>query len=185
MVKKLTQTYETPNEGWSEERIQREHELTEEYGLQNKREIYKAQSELRSLRRQARNIFATQDDTQRKELLQKVQKLGLIPSDGQLEDILTLDVEDILDRRLQTAVNRRGHSDTATQARQLVTHGHVYIGDQKVTAPGYTLTKKEEKQLEIRLPEPEETEEQEETEEASGESQTNEENNDDDEEAEE
>ena len=175
MVKKLTQTYETPNEGWSQERIQREHELTEEYGLQNKREIYKAQSELRSLRRQARNIFATQDETQRKELLQKVQKLGLIPSDGQLEDILTLDVEDILDRRLQTAVNRRGHSDTPTQARQLVTHGHVYIGDQKVTAPGYTLTKKEEKKLEIRLPENNTTDEEEsETEETETEEQTQE-----------
>ena len=175
MVKKLTQTYETPNEGWEEERINREHELTEEYGLQNKREIYKAQSELRSLRRQARNIFATQDQTQKKELLQKVQKLGLIPKDGKLEDILTLNVEDILDRRLQTAVNRRGHSDTATQARQLVTHGHVYIGDQKVTAPGYTLDKKEEKQLEIRLPEKTNTEETKEQEEAETKEQDNEE----------
>lgn len=175
MVKKLTQTYETPNEGWEEERINREHELTEEYGLENKREIYKAQSELRSLRRQARNIFATQDQTQKKELLQKVQKLGLIPNDGKLEDILTLNVEDILDRRLQTAVNRRGHSDTATQARQLVTHGHVYIGNQKVTAPGYTLTKKEEKQLEIKLPEKTNTEEKQEQQDAESQEQNTEE----------
>ncbi|MFQ3308431.1 MAG: small subunit ribosomal protein S4 [Candidatus Nanohaloarchaea archaeon] len=169
MVKKLKKQYETPNEGWDEERIQNEHNLIEEYGLKNKREVYKAQSQLRSIRREARKLNASEDEEQREDLLNKVQRLGLTKSDAQLEDILTLRVEDFLDRRLQTAVNRRGYSDTINEARQLVSHGHVYVDGQKVTVPGYLLTTTEEKKIEVELPEP--TEEETEEAEDSGESQ--------------
>lgn len=165
MVKKLTKQYETPSEGWSEERIQEEDQLSEEYGLKNKREIYKAQSELRALRREARKLASEDDEERRKEVIGKANRLGLIREDAGLEEILTLNVTDILDRRLQTAVNRRGYSDTANEARQLVTHGHVYVDGQKVTVPGYMLTQEEEKKVEVQLPEPsEEAEEVEETE---------------------
>ncbi|MFB6192823.1 MAG: 30S ribosomal protein S4 [Candidatus Nanohaloarchaea archaeon] len=172
MVKKLTKQYETPSEGWSEERIQEEDQLTEEYGLKNKREIYKAQSQLRALRREARKLASTEDEERMKEIIGKANRLGLIREDSGLEEILTLNVTDILDRRLQTAVNRRGYSDTVLEARQLVNHGHVYVDGQKVNVPGYMLTQEEEKELEVRLPEPseeaeEEVEESEETEEES------------------
>lgn len=162
MVKKLKKQYETPSEGYDGERINREHELKEDYGLTTKKEIYKAQSQLRSLRREARKQIAEQDEEQTKQLLRKTHQLGLTRKDGQLEDILTLNVTDILDRRLQTAVNRRGHSDTIKEARQLVTHGHVYVDGQKVTIPGYMLKTDEEKELELRMPEPEEDDESEE-----------------------
>lgn len=163
MVKKLKKQYETPNEGWSEERIQKEDELIEEFGLKNKREIYKAESTLRGLRRQARKLVAEQDEEQNKDLLEKVRSLGLVKKDAELEDVLTLSTTDILQRRLQTAVNRKGYADTAKEARQLVTHGHVEIDGQRVNIPGYLLTQEEEKKIEVELPEPEE--ETEETEE--------------------
>jgi small subunit ribosomal protein S4 len=181
MVKKLQKQYETPNEGWDEERIQNEHELIEEYGLKNKKEVYKAQSQLRSLRREARKLNASEDEEQRTDLINRAQRLGLTKSDAQLEDILVLRVEDFLDRRLQTAVNRRGYSDTIKEARQLVNHGHVYVDGQKVTVPSYLLTKTEEKEIEVQLPEPSEEEEETEEAEDSGESQeaeNSEENND-------
>lgn len=163
MVKKLKKQYETPNEGWNEERINREDHLTEEYGLKNKREVYKAQSQLRDLRRQARRLATAEDETQRKEFLDRVNRLGLIREDDGLEDVLSLSVTDILNRRLQTAVNRRGYSDTANEARQLVVHGHVYIDGQRVSEPGYILTQEEEKQVELVMPEPDEDEETEES----------------------
>lgn len=184
MVKKLKKQYETPNEGWDEERIQNEHNLIEEYGLKNKREVYKAQSQLRSLRREARKLNASEDEEQREDLVNKTQRLGLTKSDAQLEDILTLRVEDFLNRRLQTAVNRRGYSDTVKEARQLVSHGHVYVDGQKVTVPGYLLTKTEEKNIEVELPEPSDEEETEEAED-SGESQEAENSEETDEEGEE
>jgi len=161
MVKKLKKTYETPNEGWSEERIQREEELTEEYGLNNKKEIYKAQSQLRSFRRKARELVSEDDDSEAvQEIKQRAHDLGLVKGNAELEDLFTLNVTDFLDRRLQTAVNRRGYSDTVNEARQLVVHGHVYVDGQRVNVPSYLLTKEEEKDLEVRRPEPEEAEEE-------------------------
>lgn len=183
MVKKLKKQYETPNEGWSEDRIEREDQLVEEYGLKNKKEVYKAESMLRDLRRQARKLVAQEDEEQNQNLINKAQSLGLVKSDAELEDILTLNTTDILDRRLQTAVNRRGYSDTVKEARQLVTHGHVEIDGKRVNIPGYLLTQEEEKKLEVELPEPdeeaeeaEESEDQEETEENGSEDETQEEN---------
>ena len=161
MVKKLKKTYETPNEGWSEERIQREEELTEEYGLKSKKEIYKAQSQLRSFRREARKLVAEEDDSEQvQEIKQRAHDLGLVKGNAEIEDLFTLNVTHFLDRRLQTAVNRRGYADTVSEARQLVVHGHVYVDGQRVNVPGYLLTKDEEKELEVKLPEPEEDEEE-------------------------
>ena len=160
MVKKLKKQYETPNEGWSQERINREVQLMEDYGLKNKQEVFKAQSQLRDVRREARKLAASEDKEERKKLLEKANKLGLVKKDSKIEDLLSLNVTDFLNRRLQTAVNRRGHTDTAKEARQLVVHGHVYVDGQRVTTPSYMLTQEEEKKLEVILPDPEEDDEE-------------------------
>ena len=167
MVKKLKKQYETPSEAWDEERIEKEKELIEEFGLRNKREVYKAESELRGLRRQARKAVASDKDDQKKPLLDKAHRLGLIKEDGEIIDILSLETRDILNRRLQTAVERKGFADTAKEARQRVVHGHIYLDGERVNVPGYLLTQDEEKELELRMPENEEDDEAEEVEEAS------------------
>jgi small subunit ribosomal protein S4 len=157
MVKKLKKQYETPKTGWNEERINREDELKEDYGLKNKREIYKAQSQLRSFRREARKLISAEDSKEaEKEVIQKANSLGLIREKDGLEGLLTLNVTDILDRRIQTAVNRKGFSDTVREARQMVVHGHIYVNGERVNTPGYLLTQEEEEELEERMPEPEE-----------------------------
>jgi small subunit ribosomal protein S4 len=175
MVKKLKKQYDTPNEGWDEERINREIQLMDDYGLKNKREIYKAQSQLRDLRQEARNLVASENETERKELIRKTNRLGLVRQDAELEEILSLNLTDLLDRRLQTAVDRRGYTDTVKEARQLVVHGHVYVDGQRVTVPGYLLTQDEEKEIEVRKPEPPEEPEEEETGEADEEPEENDE----------
>ena len=160
MVKKLKKQYETPTEAWDEERIEQEKELIEEFGLRNKKEVYRAESELRGLRRQARKAIAADSDDQTQPLLERAHNLGLIKNDGMIEDLLSLDTRDFLNRRIQTAVERKGFADTVKEARQLVVHGHIYVDEQKVSVPGYLLTQDEEKELELRMPEPEETEEE-------------------------
>ncbi|MFB6190948.1 MAG: 30S ribosomal protein S4 [Candidatus Nanohaloarchaea archaeon] len=166
MVKKLKKQYDTPNEGWDEERINREIQLMDDYGLKNKREIYKAQSQLRDLRQEARDLVASENETERKELIEKANRLGLVRDNAELEEILSLNLTDLLDRRLQTAVNRRGYTDTVREARQLVVHGHVYVDGQRVNVPGYLLTQEEEKKVEVKRPEPSEEQEDEGIEEA-------------------
>jgi len=58
-----------------------------------------------------------------------------------------LTIEDVLERRLQTIVFRKGLSKTIHQARQLISHGHVAIGDRRVTIPSYFVTKEEENRI--------------------------------------
>lgn len=169
MVKKLTKQYETPFEAWDGERIEKEKELIEEFGLANKREVYKAESELRGLRRQARKAAASEKEDQKKPLLEKAHRLGLIKADGEIVDILSLETRDILNRRLQTAVERKGFADTAKEARQRVVHGHIFIDGERVNVPGYLLTQEEEKEITLKMPEPEESEDNEETSEEAGE----------------
>ena len=162
MVKKLKKTYDTPNTGWNEERMEREEGLMEDYGLKNKKELYKAQNNLRSFRSEARKLIAQDDEEAEKEIIERANDLGLIRENDGLEALLTLNITDILDRRIQSAVERKGYANSIQHARQLVVHGHIYINGKKVDAPGYLLTQEEEKNLEERLPEVEETEESEE-----------------------
>ncbi|MEM4644073.1 MAG: 30S ribosomal protein S4, partial [Candidatus Methanomethylicaceae archaeon] len=61
-----------------------------------------------------------------------------------LDDVLGLSIEDILERRLQTMLVKLNFAKTPYQARQLIVHGHVFIGNRRVSAPGYLVTKEEE-----------------------------------------
>jgi len=139
--------YDTPPHPWQKDRIERENELSKKYGLKNKREIWKAESILRKLRRQARVLLASVGEEAKKEereLIQKLQRLGLLKEDANLDNILELEIQDILDRRLQSVVFRRGLAKTPKEARQMIVHRHVKLGDRVVTSPGMLILKSDE-----------------------------------------
>ncbi|NIA09898.1 MAG: 30S ribosomal protein S4, partial [Nitrospiraceae bacterium] len=121
--------YETPSHPWEAERIEREKELVQKYGLKNKKEIWRAETFLRKIRGHARDLFVgageKQTEKEKEELLQRMITLGILPPNSQLDDILALTIEDILARRLQTQVYLHGLSYTAQQARQMIIHGHI------------------------------------------------------------
>ena len=143
--------YETPAQPWEGERIKAENELLQKYGLKNKRELWTAQSMVRRLRSQSRELQARlrtgdpQADKETTELLKRCARLALLPSDGAtLNDVLALNTEAILDRRLQTVVYRKGLAFTPRQARQMIVHGHASVDGRKVTIPGYLVRRGEE-----------------------------------------
>ncbi len=144
-------TYETPKHPWEAERIKEEWELQKKYGLKNKREIWKAKSILRNFRAQARQLQAKlrygdkQAERQQKQLFEKLTRLGILnEANATLDAVLSLTVDDILMRRLQTIVYLKGLARTPKQARQFIVHGHISIGDRRVTIPGYLVRKDEE-----------------------------------------
>ncbi|NUB92812.1 30S ribosomal protein S4 [Haloterrigena sp. SYSU A121-1] len=144
-----TKQYETPNHPYQGERIATEHSLVDRYGLSNKEELWRAQSELRSYRREARELLGqAQDDetVQRRsdEFLGRLKRVGILDESDELGDILSLEIEDILERRLQTVVYRNGLANTTQQARQYITHGHIVIGDQRHRVPSYVVDVDEE-----------------------------------------
>ena len=140
-----TKFYETPNHPFQGGRIAEERDLVGRYGLKNKEELWRAQSELRDYRREARNLLAQfEEDGTTERFLTRLQRYGILGENDGLGDVLALDVTDILERRLQTVVYRKGLANTPKQARQFVSHGHVAIDDQRVKTPSYTVEVDEE-----------------------------------------
>lgn len=153
--------YETPSQPWEGERIKAENELLRKYGLKNKRELWTAQSFVRRLRAQSRELQARlrtgdpQAEKETDELLARCARMSLLPKDGaSLNDVLALNTEAVLARRLQTIVYRKGYAFTAKQARQLIVHGHASISGRKVTIPGYLVKRGEEESIEYYLTSP-------------------------------
>ncbi|ESP89471.1 30S ribosomal protein S4 [Candidatus Halobonum tyrrellensis] len=140
-----TKRYETPNHPYQGERIAQESDLLGRYGLSNKEELWRAQSELRDYRREARSLIGdAQGDLDAaneagSEFVARLQKNGILGDNDALSDVLSLDVTDVLERRLQTVAYRKGVGNTPKQARQFIVHGHVVVGDARVTRPSYTV----------------------------------------------
>ena len=74
--------YNTPSHPWQKVRIEQERTLIHQYGLKNKKEIWKANTKIRSMRRQARKLTATSGDEQAQKeknlLLAKLNRLGML-----------------------------------------------------------------------------------------------------------
>ena len=145
--------YETPSHPWKEDRINREKELIKKYGLKNKREIWKGETTLRKYRSQARELLAKigggdpQIKKESNQLLAHLTRLNVLPLNSTLDDVLALETETILSRRLQTITYLRGFANTPIHARQLISHGHIAITNRKINVPGYMVTKNEENEI--------------------------------------
>ncbi|PSP61010.1 30S ribosomal protein S4 [Halobacteriales archaeon QH_8_64_26] len=148
-----TKGYETPNHPYQGERIAEEATLLGRYGLKNKEELWRAQSELRSYRREARDLIGrTQgqgEDVSREasQFLARLQRLDVLGESDGLDEVLELDVTDVLERRLQTVAYRKGLGNTPKQARQFISHGHVAIAGQRVTVPSKQVGAREESEV--------------------------------------
>jgi len=122
------------------------------FGLKTKKELWKTQTELSRVRLQARSLLALrQEERERKEpiLIQSLSKIGLVDQNSTLDDVLNLQVNDLLSRRLLTMAQRILFFKTPYQARQAIVHGHIMIGDSVVTIPSYIV--KTEEETKIRL----------------------------------
>ena len=145
--------YVTPSHPWQEDRIKAENELVKKYGLKNKREVWKAETHLRKYRGQARELLArvSRGDIQSKkesdQLLLYLNRMNILPANSTLDDVLALETESILSRRLQTLIYLKGLANTPDQSRQLISHGHIAIGERRVTVPGYMVEKDEEGEI--------------------------------------
>jgi len=138
--------YVRPTHLWRMDRIEEENELIKKYGLKNKSEIWRARSAIARMRHQAISLLARsgeEAEKEKNELLERLIKSGLIKSNA-LEAVLALTVEDQLERRLQTVVYRKGIAQTLRQARQLIVHGQIIVGENAVTVPRYPVKPSEE-----------------------------------------
>ena len=119
-------SYQTPKRPFEKTRIEEETRLVIEYGLRNKREVWKAQSHLRKYRKAARELLALMSsskdaaifEAKKTELISHMQRAGLLGPDADIDNVLALKVPSHLERRLQTIVYRKGLARSPKQARQ-------------------------------------------------------------------
>ncbi len=148
--KKQQKKYTTPRVPYNTEMFMEELKLLGAYGLRNKHELWRAKTELSSLRRRSRGLLAqtaTEREKQEKELIGKLYKMGLVQPNGTLDDVLTLSIEDLMERRLQTFIYRKGMAKSLWQARQLIAHGHISINGNEVKVPSYHVLIDDEKTI--------------------------------------
>ncbi len=150
--KKARKTYSRPRSPWRADQLAQELYLLGTFGLRNKKELWRAQTHLSSVRKQARTLLAATELVRAKEekkLLASLYRRGLVVENAVLDDILNLTVEDVLGRRLQTMVFKKGMAVSPLHSRQLIVHGHVDIGSRTITIPGYSVSREEEGEIKL------------------------------------
>lgn len=132
---------------WNLERINADSAALKEYGLKNRRELWKIQSEVSRLRSNVRMLLSgslPQGDEIKSRMMGRLTKYGIASSTASLDNLLDLNENAFLGRRLQTIVFKKGLARSAKQARQLIVHGFIAINGKRVNRPGYMVSVDEE-----------------------------------------
>ena len=142
--KKQRKKYATPRHPWRRDQLDVELRLMGEYGLRNKRELWRCKTMLSEMRGIARSLLAksgSEREKSERDFLSRLRRMGLAGDTTSIDDTLDLDIRDLLERRLQTVVLRGGLAGSASQSRQLISHGHITVSGRVVTVPGYLVAK--------------------------------------------
>ncbi len=145
--KKQKKKYSTPSHPWQKERIEAEKVLLREYGLRNKKEIWKMDAVLKDFAQQAKNLISLkseQAEKEKKQLISRAQRLGMIGDTADLNTLLSLNIKDVLNRRLQTIVYKKELAKSMGQARQFIVHKHIVVAGKKITQPSYIVLLEDE-----------------------------------------
>jgi small subunit ribosomal protein S4 len=81
------------------------------------------------------------------QLINKLRRIGILHESAGLDDVLDLQIEDILERRLQTIVFRRNMANSIHQARQLIVHRHISIDGKRISSPSYLVLRGEDEKI--------------------------------------
>jgi len=148
--RKIRRTFIRPGHPWQKERMEGEKIILKEYGLKNKTEVWKTTSQLRTIANQAKKLIAATKEQGQKEktqLIQRLQRQGLVNQSAKIEDVLGITLKALLERRLQTMLVRKGLAKTMNQSRQFITHEHVQISGRTITRPSYLVKLEEEQKI--------------------------------------
>ena len=152
-MRRIRKKYEGPFKPWDRQLLYEELKLVGEYGLKNKRELRRAATMLRKIREVARKAYGLRGEDRKqveRSLVGRLYKMGILDENATLDDVLRLEVRDILERRLQTIVYKKGLAKSIYHARQMVVHGHIMVGDRVEDRPSRLIYRDEEDKVRIR-----------------------------------
>lgn len=131
-----SKTSKRPKLLYEKERIDQEVKLCGEYGLRNKREIWRVQLVLARLRKRARELLTLEENDERRifegnALLRKMFKYGLLDREKEngLDYVLSLTLHKLLERRLQTRVLKNRLASSIHHARVLIFGGLIAVNN--------------------------------------------------------
>lgn len=124
------------------------------FGLKTKKELWKEHTTLSKIRHQARSLLALRKETRElKEpiFMKSLIRIGLIDKNSTLDDVLNLQINDLLSRRLQSIVQKKLLFKTPYQARQAIVHKHIMINNKIINVPSYRVKVDEENNINISM----------------------------------
>jgi len=133
-MKRKHKQYSRPKRPFDKNRIIEEEKIKNEFGLKNKKEIWRSESRIKDIRRRAINLIQAGPEEQKK-FFEKLGKIGFKATS--IAEVLSLDKKDYLRRRFQTIVASKKMARTPKHARQLIVHRKILVDGKAINSPSY------------------------------------------------
>jgi len=142
------------------ERLDGELKLIGEYGLKNKREVWRVKLAVARIRKAARELLTLDEKDPKRlfegaALLRRMHRIGVLDDNkNKLDYVLGLKIQDLLQRRLQTQVFKLGLAKSIHHARILIRQRHIRVGKQIVNVPSFLVRVDSQKHIDFSLKSP-------------------------------
>jgi len=140
--------------------LDQELKIIGEFGLKNKREVWRVHYTLTRVRKAARELLKLDPKDPKRlfegeALVRRLHRIGVLDEGkDKLDFVLGLKHQDFMERRLQTQVFKLGLAKSIHHARVLIRQRHIRVGKQIVNVPSFLVRVESQKHIDFALTSP-------------------------------